>query len=63
MAVINLSTGGHFTLFCADLIDKTLTFHLIPNLSHLEHMERCYMVINAKTNLNFGRAVMWNSRF
>ena len=34
--------------FCADMIDKTLTYHLIPNLSHLEHMEHCYKVINAK---------------
>ena len=33
---------------CADMIYKTLTFHLIPNLSHLEHMEHCYKVINAK---------------
>ena len=26
---------------CADMIAKTLTFHLIPNLSHLEHTEHC----------------------
>ena len=34
--------------FCADMIVKTLTVHLMPNLSHLEHMEHCYKVINAK---------------
>ena len=33
---------------CTDMIDETLTFHLIPNLSHLEYMEHCYKVINAK---------------
>ena len=38
--------GGHFS--CADMIDKTFTFHLIPNLSHLEHIEHCYKVIIAK---------------
>ena len=33
---------------CVDMIDKTLTFHLIPNLSNLEDMEHCYKVVNAK---------------
>ena len=33
---------------CADIIAKTLTFHWIPNLSHLEHIEHCYKVIIAK---------------
>ena len=33
---------------CAYMIAETLTFHLIPNLSHLEHMEHCYKVIIAK---------------
>ena len=28
-----------------DMIDKTLTFHLMPNLSHLEHIEHGYKVI------------------
>ena len=32
----------------ADMIAKTLTFHLIPNLSHLEHIQHCYKVIIAK---------------
>ena len=36
---------------CVDMIAKTLTFHLMPNLSHLEHMEHCYKVINAKAKL------------
>ena len=30
------------------MIAKTLTFHLIPNLSHLEHIQHCYKVIIAK---------------
>ena len=34
--------------FCADMIAKTLTFDLIPNLSHLEHIQHCYKVIIAK---------------
>ena len=33
---------------CAYVIAKTLTFHLIPNISHLEHMQHCYKVIIAK---------------
>ena len=33
---------------CAYMIAKTLTFHLIPNISHLEHMQHCYKVIIAK---------------
>ena len=33
---------------CADMIAKTLTFHFIPNLSHLEHIEHRYKVIIAK---------------
>ena len=43
-----------------DMIDKTLTVHSIPNLSHLERTEHCYEVINAKAkfwprgNLEFG---------
>ena len=32
---------------CADMIAKILTFHLIPNVSHLEHIEHCYKVIIA----------------
>ena len=31
--------------FCADMIAKTLTFHLIPNLSHFKHIQHCYKVI------------------
>ena len=34
--------------FCADMIAKTLTFHLIPNLSHSKHIQHCYEVIIAK---------------
>ena len=30
------------------MIAETLTFHLIPNWSHLEHMQHCYKVIIAK---------------
>ena len=33
---------------CACMIAKTLTFHLIPNISHLEHMQHFYKVIIAK---------------
>ena len=33
---------------CADMIVKTLTFPLIPNLSHLKHLQHCYKVIIAK---------------
>ena len=35
---------------CVYMIAKILTFHLIPNISHLEHMQYCYKVIiaNAK---------------
>ena len=29
----------------AYMMAKTLTFHLIPNISHLEHMQHCYKVI------------------
>ena len=32
---------------CVDLIANTRTFHLIPNLNHLEHIEHCYKVIIA----------------
>ena len=32
----------------AYMIAKTLTFHLIPNISHLEHMQHCYKVIIVK---------------
>ena len=35
-------------LLCTDLIAKTVTFHLIPNFSHLEHEEHCHKVIIAK---------------
>ena len=31
-----------------DIVDITLTFYLIPNLSHLEHIQHCCKVINAK---------------
>ena len=34
--------------FCADMIAKTLTFHVKSNLSHLEHIEHCYKVIIVK---------------
>ena len=34
--------------FCADMIARTLTFHLIPNLSNLKHIQHCYKVIIAK---------------
>ena len=33
---------------CVDMIAYTLTFHLIPDLSHLEHKQHCYKVIIAK---------------
>ena len=33
---------------CTDMIDITLTFHLIPNLGHLELTQHCYKVVNAK---------------
>ena len=33
---------------CTDMIDITLTFHLKPNTSHLEHIQHCYEVINPK---------------
>ena len=33
---------------CVDMTTKTLTFHLIPNLSHLEDTEYCYKVIIVK---------------
>ena len=33
---------------CTDMIDITLTFHLIPHIGHLEHMQLCCRVINAK---------------
>ena len=33
---------------CADMIDKSLTFHLIPYLNHLKHLEQYYKVINIK---------------
>ena len=48
---------------CTDVIDKSLTFYLIPNLSHLEHLEYCYKVLNAKAkfwpsgNLEFAFSV------
>ena len=47
MAVICQRMAILFQL-CADMIDRTLTFYLIPNLSNLEHMELCYKIINAK---------------
>ena len=47
MAVICLRVVIWLQL-CADMIAKTLTFHLIPNLSHLEHIQHCYKVIIAK---------------
>ena len=34
---------------CADMIAKTFTFHLVPHLSHLKHIQHCYKVIIAKT--------------
>ena len=33
---------------CADMIANTLTFHLIPHLSHLGHIQHCYKLIIAK---------------
>ena len=33
---------------CTDIIDITRTFHLIPNLSHLEHKQHHYKIIKAK---------------
>ena len=47
MAVICQRVVIWLQLF-ADMIAKTLTFHLIPNLSHLEHIQHCYKVIIAK---------------
>ena len=34
---------------CADMI---YTFHFIPKLNHLEHIEHCYKVINAKAKFS-----------
>ena len=34
--------------FCADMIAKSLTFHLKLNLSHLKHIQHCYKVIITK---------------
>ena len=33
---------------CTDLIDITPNFYLMPNASHLEHIQHCYEVINPK---------------
>ena len=33
---------------CANMIAKTLTFHLIPDLSNLKHIQHCYKVRIAK---------------
>ena len=30
---------------CADMIAKALTFHLIPTLGHLQHIQYCYKVL------------------
>ena len=46
---------------CVEMIAKTLTFHLIPYLSHLEQMQYCYKVITAKAK--FCPRVIWNLRF
>ena len=34
--------------YCTDMIANILTFHLIPNLSHLIHIQHCYEVIITK---------------
>ena len=47
MAVIYQRVVIWLQLF-ADMIAYTITFHLILNLSHLEHMQHCYKVIIAK---------------
>ena len=46
----NLSMDGPFcfNFVLTDMIDKTLTFHLITNTSHLDHIQCCYNVIIPK---------------
>ena len=41
------------------MIDKTLTFNLITNVSHLEHIEHCYKAINAKAKFWWGMGGAW----
>ena len=62
MAVICQRMVIWLQLRCVDMIAKTLTFHLIPNLSHLDHTEHGYKVVIAKAKFclhgNLGLALL-----